>query len=504
MRKNLFYLFALIGSMSFFTACSSDNDEIKYPVEKELAGTYKGKMDVRIAGVDAPVAEGLIQKIHITKASDSAIKLELKNFSISMGESDLAIGDISVNKCELRQKGDIYSFTGNQTLNLNVGKCETSVSGTIGKGKVDMVIDVNVTGGQPLQVKVNYKGEKMTGNESSEAKILSFTFDKKKYGFISEQPVIDEESGTITFKVADTTKEEDLASLAPVIKVSEKATVNPASDVAQDFSKGSKVVYTVSAEDGTIRKYTVSLSMRQSLLKYDFNEWTMEKGKWPTPMPKDQLATANEGVAALSTKNFATVEEKDGYEGSAAKLVTLYTKGMGWGFAPAITPGSLFTGEFQFKMTLDPKKQLEMTKFGIEYTKKPLFFKGVYKYIPGENYVDGSDKKNVKENLEIKDECAIQAILYEAKDEQNKEVFLTGVDIKSSNHRVAIAHLKDGSEKKEWTSFNLPFEYLEGKSYDAAKEYKLAIICSSSKDGDQFKGAVNSTLIVDDFEIIGE
>ena len=34
--------------------------------------------------------------------------------------------------------------------------------------------------------------------------------------------------------------------------------------------------------------------------------------------------------------------------------------------------------------------------------------------------------------------------------------------------------------------------------------HKMAIVCSSSKAGDSFKGAVNSTLFVDELEIIGE
>jgi len=81
---------------------------------------------------------------------------------------------------------------------------------------------------------------------------------------------------------------------------------------------------------------------------------------------------------------------------------------------------------------------------------------------------------------------------------------LTGVDINTSQRRVAVAALEDGSEKKEWTSFMIPFKYLEGKSYEQGKEYMMAIVCSSSKDGDKFKGAVNSTLIVDELEIVGE
>ena len=50
----------------------------------------------------------------------------------------------------------------------------------------------------------------------------------------------------ITFMVADTTGTETLKTLIPTIAVSEKATVMPASGVAQDFS--GKVTYTVIAE----------------------------------------------------------------------------------------------------------------------------------------------------------------------------------------------------------------------------------------------------------------
>jgi len=40
--------------------------------------------------------------------------------------------------------------------------------------------------------------------------------------------------------------------------------------------------------------------------------------------------------------------------------------------------------------------------------------------------------------------------------------------------------------------------------YDATKEYKLAVIFSSSKDGDKFSGAPGSILLIDNLEIIAE
>ena len=50
MKKNLFYLFALICSMSLFTACSDDDDEVKYPIDTELAGGYVGNLSVNVDG----------------------------------------------------------------------------------------------------------------------------------------------------------------------------------------------------------------------------------------------------------------------------------------------------------------------------------------------------------------------------------------------------------------------------------------------------------------------
>lgn len=41
MKKRLLYLFMLISSVSLFMSCS-DDDDVKYPVDSELAGAYKG------------------------------------------------------------------------------------------------------------------------------------------------------------------------------------------------------------------------------------------------------------------------------------------------------------------------------------------------------------------------------------------------------------------------------------------------------------------------------
>lgn len=245
-------------------------------------------------------------------------------------------------------------------------------------------------------------------------------------------------------------------------------------------------------------------------MKYSLDEWSeFDAGNsyenyW-TPEPAGFLATSNGGAKMLNRSSstvkvgYPVMEESEGFSGKAAKLVTLDSRAHVLGSMAPITSGSLFTGTFSLNM-LAP---LKSTKFGIAYDKEPKLLKGVYKYKAGTNYIDGSVKP-AQEGLNIIDECSIAAVLYEAKDAAGKDVTLTGVDINTSEYRVAEARLKDGTDKDEWTTFELAFEYLPEKSYDSTKEYKLAIICSSSKEGDKFKGAANSTLIVDELEVIGE
>lgn len=384
MKKRLLYLFMLISSVSLFMSCS-DDDDVKYPVDSELAGAYKGTMDVYYVGVSTPIVSDMVQKVYISKASDTAVKLELRNFTITVAGAELLIGDITVDNCALAKSG-----------------------------------------------------------------------------------------------------------------------------VAQDFSGGKSVVYTVVAEDGTSRKYTASIEGVQNIMKYSLDEWSeFDAGNsyenyW-TPEPAGFLATSNGGAKMLNGSSstvkvgYPVMEESEGFSGKAAKLVTLDSRAHVLGSMAPITSGSLFTGTFSLNM-LAP---LKSTKFGIAYDKEPKLLKGVYKYKAGTNYIDGSVKP-AQEGLNIIDECSIAAVLYEAKDAAGKDVTLTGVDINTSEYRVAEARLKDGTDKDEWTTFELAFEYLPEKSYDSTKEYKLAIICSSSKEGDKFKGAANSTLIVDELEVIGE
>ena len=131
--------------------------------------------------------------------------------------------------------------------------------------------------------------------------------------------------------------------------------------------------------------------------------------------------------------------------------------------------------------------------------------KGYYKYTPGEVFYRCASPATcdvATADPGTTDQCAINAVLYEVTSYDNASEYLTGMNIKTSDKIVAVARLQDGTAKANWTSFEIPFTYLQ--EYDATKKYRFAIMCSSSSDGDNFNGAPGSTLIVDDFEVIVE
>ncbi|MEW5847126.1 MAG: DUF5018 domain-containing protein [Bacteroidota bacterium] len=82
--------------------------------------------------------------------------------------------------------------------------------------------------------------------------------------------VIDANAATVTIVMPYGT---DVTNLTPVISISEFATINPASGVAQDFTN--PVVYTVTAQDNSTKTWTVTVSVAKNteanILTYSIN-----------------------------------------------------------------------------------------------------------------------------------------------------------------------------------------------------------------------------------------
>lgn len=134
------------------------------------------------------------------------------------------VGDIEVDPCTVKAIDGGYAFEGQQNLDLvqPLGNCPVSISGTVKGSNINIEIGVKV--GAPLNqnVKATFVGRKLTGSESSEAKITSFIIDDEA---VVEQPVINEEAGTIVFAVNE---EVESLKFTPIIEISEGATITPA------------------------------------------------------------------------------------------------------------------------------------------------------------------------------------------------------------------------------------------------------------------------------------
>lgn len=321
----------------------------------------------------------------------------------------------------------------------------------------------------------------------------------------------------VIYKKAGVSNEQ--LSLVPEFEVSSGATLYYNNEpyvkgTAIDFSVEQK--FKVTAESGqTSVTYTVNVAE----LMQDFAFKTNFDGEWEqkTSMgisfeePGAGWATSNEGVAyikgmfsslyAPEAPN-AVISSDEGKTGKAACLETLDTKGQAGfgGFIPAIpkvTSGSVFTGVFEVNIG----NTLKSTKFGYPCLKKPVAFKGSYKYSAGKVYyacADPTKANEVKEDATQKDSPAMNAVLYEV-DTYAFDI-LDGTNLLTSDKIVAIASV-DGKEQAEYTDFNVNFVFEKDKSFDPAKKYKLAIVCSSSKKGDQFSGAPGSVLYVDNLEV---
>lgn len=513
MKRIFLNLLMLVCSMSMFTACS-DNDEPNIPIEKELVGTYKGTLDIAMNGSN--LANGLPKNVTITKAGVSTINLELKDFSF-MGQN---LGNIVIADCEILKYRDHYAISGNQALTLpSIGECTVVASGTLIGHDITVGLEIAVAALKQT-VKVIFEGAKLAGNESSEAKITSFTIDSE---VVTSQPIIDETGKTITFKVGEEVTPEVLRELIPVFEISPKAVVSPASGVKQNFNE--PVEYTVIAEDGTSVKYTVSILAKEGI--YDFENW-VEDQTYHFFTPEGMFGTTNggsslvysslEGVKEEQAKNgieiampsYCVVPTEDVSVGKkAAHLETIslvqakadlkkyggFIGGLMSSMCPNITAGSAFLGSFKLDDLLKP---LTATKFGVLSTSgKPVNFSGWYKYTPGPIFYDA--KNNV---LDETDQCAIYAILYEAKDASGNDITLNGETVNAQDAPIVYrADVESGTATNGWKKFDIDFKTVNGRVYEKNKEYKLAFIATSSKRGDSYEGAPGSVLVIDDFRI---
>ena len=153
MKKNLFFLFALICSMSLFTACSDDDDDKK----EAVAGTYTGTITVTDEA-GTPIGEPLTgQKITIVDAGKDRINLELKDFKFGT----VPVGDLEIKNVAVNDKGEVNGSASQVPIMNGVLQADITVSGTVKDKKANLLIDVSAPltpGTDPIKMKVTFIG----------------------------------------------------------------------------------------------------------------------------------------------------------------------------------------------------------------------------------------------------------------------------------------------------------------------------------------------------------
>ena len=168
-----------------------------------------------------------------------------------------------------------------------------------------------------------------------------------------------------------------------------------------------------------------------------------------------------------------------------------------------LAAASIYTGKFNGLVGASGAK----IDFGQPFTSRPISLKGWYQYKP--EVIDDETQEvgssGVLKNGDT-DQCSIYIILAKGThqvDNTNTKTLLTAENVKADDNFIAYGELPADqcvSTDGEWKEFNIPLKYKEDQFGE--KPTHLIIVCSSSKYGDYFTGAIGSTLYLDDFSLI--
>ena len=517
MKKKLLYLLSLL-LFSAFVACHDDdeNDPIPEPepTPTPLDVAYAVEGQYEVTTIYLALSSGLkdtmaIEGLHISKTAEGLVKIKTPFMEIGTDNDEgyLKLGPIIIDSIPVTANGEIYNFEIKDSPNVKTSNFKNPIA-TINGSVSGKIFTATLTlKNEEHTVTFIFNGQQVRNNE---CQLLSIVIDDKA---IATEP--EKNGNTITFYVTMDTDMDQL-QFAPIITLSKGAISNPASGEMVDFSKAENQTtkYTIISEDLQIKnEYNIVIKKGTNVAQNSFEEWTIEDNANKFYKPQGVWSTSNAGITSI--KNFGqymgvnyeggaiVLAEDNGVNGKAAKIVTANTIGgesiMPGLFPsiPKITSGSLFLGDF----VVDVSNTLNSTQFGIPYFQKPSRVKGYYKYTPGSKYYyckDPSKSNEAEEDNTKSDQCAISAVLYEV---SNFDEFLNGENIFTSDKIVAIAQ-KFSGEVTDFTEFELKLEYK--KEYKPQNKYRFAVIFSSSKDGDKFSGAENSTLIIDEVIITNE
>ncbi len=304
---------------------------------------------------------------------------------------------------------------------------------------------------------------------------------------------INAESGEIfLFSSTDFTASTFPLTLVPEIVLSEGATSVPASGAAitfndpEDFQK-----IRVTSEDGSnTMEYVLSIRDRQ-IPNAGFENWFQEIGMNSVPYPEPGKykestvwATANMGTSIYKIYGTSPLDDAGN---TRVKIETVTT------LALPLVAGALYVGKFDLDGAIaNPTDPVAAADLGVPFYGKPTAVQFKYSYKSGDQMIqatlnDPTDLfggfKTTK--LEGKDKFGIKIVLEKRVDDMVTE--------------IAKHEFQSSVEVAELTQTKLNLNYMSND-----EPTHMYISFSPSFDGGTFKGAVGSTLIIDDIELLYE
>lgn len=304
----------------------------------------------------------------------------------------------------------------------------------------------------------------------------------------------------------------DITHMAPVFKLTEGATITPESGSVHDFSAGN-VKYVVTSQDGQWKRtYEVGFYTPVSVTEYDFENYELDAKyqKFYVWYENDGnqreniWATGNAGFfianSSKEASEYPTVPDANGIDGQCLLLRTLDTGPLGKMTGRPIAAGNMFLGKFNAELAMTDA--LHATEMGVPFNSVPLKLTGYYKYQPGPQFKNKQQK--ILEN--VTDSADIYSVLYRNHDDAGNAVVLYGDNVLTSPLIVRKARIEKVETSSDWVYFEIEYETLGDidEQLLAERGYNLALVFSSSIHGDQFEGAVGSTLYIDKVRIVCE
>lgn len=519
MKKNLLLLFALLCTITFFGSCSDDDKDggeapETPPTIEDIVAEYSGD---KLALTGEGIATSSNSKVSLIKESDNTLTIKLVNvisgkdeFSIPKATFEAQTKSAYVSAISGTASDVLSGLSvavtgkvdeGKLTASVNVSDLQGDAADVAGIGLLysvfqgDMVISVAGAAAPAIAQKVYISAPENGESSSIKLEIRDFAFAEFTLGDIALDNISVAKWGVV-----------DGVDVYGFNTKNQVLTLEGVGEVAID-AKGTIVGNTMNlvlAVDAKETGLKVGVTFEgNNTVKYTFEKWnSVTSGKYTYYVPEG-LATSNQAAVTLQTMGYASVFPITKEDDNTAKIVTLDTKGASMlGFViPAVTAGTLFTGEF----ALNTSNPLLSTKFGIPYVRKPANFKFTYKYTPGETFyetkVTGSGFSTKVEKVLVedeKDECSINAYLYEV---DNMDETLDGSNLNTSDKVIMKATFFDNVGVSSYTDKTIPFTETGNGTYDPTKLYKLAIVCSSSAQGAVYRGAPGSTLWIKYLEV---